>query len=116
MKFKVLEGRHQVFVKRELTDENGRKRTVSEVRSYPKESIVESDVDLAARFNRPNAKKFELVPDSAVAVVESPSSPGEELENMTVAELRELAQASNINLGAAKTKAEILALMRDHLA
>lgn len=116
MKFKVLEGRHQEFVKTEVRDEEGNVRVMVETKDYPRGSTVETDIDLETRFNRPNIRKFQRLDDAAS---ESDTLPQEDetdpLEGMTLSEMRELARTNGIDLGSARGKADVAAVLREHL-
>ncbi len=116
MKFKVLEGRYQEFVKTEVRDEEGNVRVMVETRDYPRGSVVETDIDLEARFNRPNIRKFQRVDDAASESDTLPQEPeADPLEGMTLAEMRELARTNGIDLGSARGKADVAAVLREHL-
>lgn len=124
MRFKVLDGKHQVY---ERDPKEPRKITVID---YPKGSIIECDKDLAARFNRPGCRKFERVADNvpllkapvrtpqeeALERLECPTDPLEGFEKLTKVQLIELAGNEGIEVDAKATKAEILETIRQALA
>jgi hypothetical protein len=123
MKFKVLDGKFTQLITSE--GEEGQPITSSEV--YAKGSIVMSDIDLVKRYNRPGCRKFQRVHDSTKVRQIDPTSPQEREEELrptppediqdaytglTVADLREIADEGNIDLGSARKKDAILAILR----
>jgi hypothetical protein len=97
-KFKLLVGQHA---------EHGR--------VYKAGDIIETDYDLN-RFNAPKAEKFQRITgEEAQAITQSQAAQApvdETLESMTLQELRNLAAEEELDLGNAKTKAEIIAAIR----
>ena len=99
MKFRVLCGVHS---------EGGR--------TYGVGSVVDSASDLS-RLNYPGVERFERlnVPDPlAVAVADLPKEePAKDsFTNMTVEELRKFAEEAEVDLGKARTRDQILAVLR----
>lgn len=122
MKFRVLAGKHS---------ERGR--------IWMRGQVIETTTDLASRFNGATVvrQKFERVPDGTPADPGVPvdqftdpefnkSSPSESetrgvdlmatYESMSVEELRQVASQEEIELGKAKTKPEILNVLRSALS
>ena len=97
-KFRVLHGLHS---------EGGR--------VYDAGSVVDSKSNLL-RFNQPGAVKFQALPDSTLLdstpVSEPDTEPTDLLENMTVADLRKLAEEEEINLDGTTRKDQIVAAIR----
>jgi hypothetical protein len=91
---------------------------------YPQGSVFESNIDLAKRFNDRRAIKFKRMPDdSEVHVAEvgksrldevddSPSEPDDVFSSMTLAELREEAREHDIDVSGARTKRDVLKIIR----
>jgi len=94
-KYRLLAGTHTTG----STAKNNRRR-------YHVGDIIESDEDLVKRFNRANSVKFEVVPDSNGGVSDG-------LDDMTVEELRQLAEAEEIDLGDAVRKPRIIRILRE---
>lgn len=109
MKFRMIRGRH--------SDTTGR---------YIKGDVIESDIDLAAKFNSPGSIKFVKVSDDTPAT--DPSAKKSDLpdvdsedegeipaqySNYTVAELRTIAEDEEIDLGGATKKSEIVAKLEE---
>jgi hypothetical protein len=128
MKFKVLMGSYQAP---SVQTPEGHTYPVV----YNPGSVVESSLDLARKFNSPGAKKFQRLPDDVpvfVAPAEgktakeddteipgtipSPPEPevGEVLMSLSVPELREEAEAAGVSLRGLRTKAEIVAALREN--
>ncbi len=133
MKFRVLEGKHQVF-----TDIDG----VIKVDIYNGETpdrpgkpsrpgeVLETDIDLAEKFNHPpKSLKFERVPDDTPTKEEMEAlkdkekveqTPQEEdddaFSEMTVAELKEVALQDGVDLEGVTKKEDILKALRLHVA
>ena len=118
MKFKVLDGKHHTFLR-----DPERPMDVKTV-AYPKNSIVESDIDLAERYNRPGARKFERVADSVPVVQAKQHSAQDEMEEreanpvdpyngLTKAELVRVANENDIDLPNGANKAQVLAILRE---
>lgn len=111
MKFKVIDGKHQEF-----TTVDGRVKTTI----YKKGEVIETDVDLAAKFNRGSYSiKFELVSDDTPTqqeiLAEGDSFSEDSFSDMTVVELKESAAAGGIDLEGATKKEDILKALRLHL-
>lgn len=116
MLFKLLRGYHKDWTYR--TDAEGRRQTSSQ-RLYKPGETVESDRDLAKLFNHPGSIKFERLPDPpqstaqpAVAVAERPDV---DLDSMTLRDLQALAETEEIDLGGAKTKDQMVKVIRQAL-
>ena len=113
MKFKNLVGSYQA------PSVDGEQPVV-----YPEGSVFESKLDLAKRFNDRRVTKFKRMPDDAelfiaerkaasdVAPVEEPPED-DVFSGMTIAELQEEAKEAGIDLGKAKTKKDILKVLRE---
>lgn len=118
-KFRVVHGRHH---------EGGR--------TYKQGEIVDSKTDLS-RLNAPNAIKFEKVAESIPVTpvsipqeetetveeapmqeleVEEEVSVEDDFETMKVAELKQLAEAEEIDLDGATRKADIIERIREALS
>ena len=113
MKFKNLVGSYQA-------PSVGDQRPVV----YPEGSVFESDLDLAKKFNDRRVTKFKRMPDDAELFIAKHKSavdaelveePPEEdvFSSMTIAELQEEAREHEIDLGKAKTKKDILKVLRE---
>jgi len=99
MRFKLLRGLHS---HKGVTYEAGSAN-----------DIVESPTDLEAQFGREKFKRLhEADTASGVAVAEAPIPDGDGLEDMTVGQLREYAEGNEIDLGEARKKDEIIAVIR----
>ena len=133
MKFRVLHGQHLEEVR--LPD--GR----MEIRTYPQGSIIETDVDLVEKFspwskvNPDFPSKFQRLPDDFVgdsthnspsnsqagpntaapqtAVVGGSADASKTLESMSFKELQQWAAAEEINLKGAKSKEEIIRVLKN---
>jgi len=126
MKFRVLDGKHQVFERTTTPDGESNSRNIR-VTQYPRGSIIESDVDLVKRFAKSHVKKYKRVPDDtpvstaleadpepeSVSTLEAPE-PEDALSDMTKAQLLEVAEEENIDLGGATLKADIRAVIRQY--
>ncbi|MHC4686854.1 MAG: hypothetical protein ACYTEW_21470 [Planctomycetota bacterium] len=77
-------------------------------RTYHPGDVIDSASDLS-KHNRENSTRFELLPGGATGVADG-------LESMTVAQLRQHAEAEEIDLGDATKRAEILALCRGEVS
>lgn len=93
-----------------------------EVVHHPKD-MVESSLDLCKLFNSPGSTRFQRAPSSAQVTVQGKPLDGsavraqvENLEQMTVAELREYAANNEVELGNATKKDEIVETIRAALA
>jgi len=118
MKFRVLQGKYHSYVRG--TDS----RDITVVTTKRGE-VVESTIDLVKRYNRPQSRMFERLPDDAPMTTES--APGilqeteadapttDVFEGLTVAELRELAGQNGIDLSNASRKADILKAIRSQI-
>ena len=119
MKFRVLQGKYHSYVRG--TDS----RDITVVTTKRGE-VVESTIDLVKRYNRPQSRMFERLPDDAPMTPES--APGilqeteaadapttDVFEGLTVAELHELAGQNGIDLGNASRKADILKAIRSQI-
>jgi len=151
MKFRVLDGKHQVFERTTTPDGESNSRNIrvtqyprgsiiesdvdlvkrfakSHVKKYKRVgSIIESDVDLVKRFAKSHVKKYKRVPDDtpvstaleadpepeSVSTLEAPE-PEDALSDMTKAQLLEVAEEENIDLGGATLKADIRAVIRQY--
>ncbi len=99
---------------------------------YHKGSVFESTIELDKEFNTDPAKpkftrvdnsvpltyntptsKTDTAPTPKVETNESSTNKDDTLSSMTVEELRQYALSEEIDLGKAKTKAEILAIIRE---
>lgn len=119
MKFRLKAGGHSHTYWREPTaDEKANssirkarlsdgKDYVLDTRRYEKGDIVESDVDLVQRFG---ANKFEKITEAPQ--VSSSPNPWDNLESMTVKQLKAFAESQEIDLGGATGKQEILEMLR----
>lgn len=96
-KFRVQAGQH---IQR---DSDGVSRT------YSAGEECDSDRDLVALFGE---EKFRLVSGSPVAPAQSNNRSDDGLLAKTVADLRELAEEEEIDLGDAKTKVDIIKAIR----
>ena len=125
-KFKVLEGTYNVFVRHPET------RKIIQTDRYKSGDIVESEIDLCKRGNRPGARKFVEVHEETPVKLTPPIAPEdvEEEEHVevqhpedvvdesdvllssTIEELRSIAERNNIDLGPAKLKGDIVAIIR----
>lgn len=135
-KFKVLAGGHS---ENEGTDQNPK------LKRYRMNDIVETDQELDKMFNSPGATKFARLdytePDTeeslareeellkqrreaiakkkeaeSKAPVETSSSPNDDyLDKMDLNELRSTASANSIPLGKAKTREEVLKVIKEAL-
>ena len=94
-KFKLIAGRH-------ITGKTEQDRKI-----YRIGDVVESDRDLVERFGK---DKFQRVGDDAVATVVNGEARAE-LEAMSVRDLRELAEADEVELGNATRKNEIIRVL-----
>jgi hypothetical protein len=133
MRFQVLEGKHQVSVEQPGGD----------VRYdvYVKGDIIETDENLAARWNTPGSKKFARVADIVPPVCSRPvatepadapppppvepvqdfsdpatdeeQSPEQTFANMTKAQLVAVAEENEIDLEGRTRKDEILAAVTE---
>ena len=92
MRFKLLSGVHT----------EGHQETYKQ---YERGDVIETDVDLVKKFNRPGSTKFERVEDNA-------SLNTDEFSAMTVAELRAFAEGEEIDLGEISRKSDILDALR----
>jgi len=81
-------------------------------RVYVDGDIVASRSDLSKHNPAHGAKKFERVDDSMPDKYDGNAPPVDELEAMTVAQLRELSVAEEIDLGEATKKADIIEWIR----
>lgn len=115
MKFRILRGKHN----------QGERHPDGRPVIYARNDVVESETDLCKLNAGMATKKFERVddstpltnPDAAGKSVPSPETvdPNEDTFNeMTVAELRQFAEQEEIDLGKARTKDEIIAVLRSH--
>ena len=96
MKFKLLRGIH---------NEDGR--------TYYPEAVVDSMSDLTTLNVVKGAPRFEQVLEeeaAPVAVAEPPKA--DSLDGMTVEELRKFAEETEVDLGKARTKDQILSVLR----
>ena len=91
MKFRLKRGHHE--------QGKGQER-----RRYTKGDIVESDIDLAARFG---SEKFQRIEESAA----SSSPAATDFKQMKIAELKDYAEEEGIDLGEAKTKQQIVDIL-----
>ena len=71
--------------------------------------------DTAEKAVYPDDSTDESVEEKVPAVVEESSEDDIDLESLTVAQLRELANAHGIDLGDATRKADIIEVIREHL-
>lgn len=71
-------------------------------------NIVESDIDLVKRFGSEKFMKLE-----AGSMPEQLETGGRQLGDMTVAELRELAESMDIPLEGVTKKSDIISILRD---
>jgi hypothetical protein len=122
-RFKLLRGGHvhqewRDATAEEIADENIKKSTrngkpVILIRhqysqgTASKPTIIESDVDLVQRFG---SAKFAYADDNPQPQVES--NPWQDLEKKTEKQLRALAEYEEIDVSKAKTKQEIIDLLR----
>lgn len=92
MKFKVLHGLHYEG-----------KNSDGKAKCYKRGDVVDSASDLDKKFNSPGSIKFERVPDSTAVTVAEPEL-AEQLEKMTVPQLREFAAEHEIEIDSAYSK------------
>ena len=125
-KYLVLEGKHQGT---DPFEKNG-KATVT---IHRKGDVIESDVDLCKMWNRPGCRKFrklsestpaKLTPQSMYVPPEDPFDEESEFTeedhqetqdsfaNLTIPELRSIAENNEIDLGKATRKEEIISALR----
>lgn len=131
MKFRLKVGKHGSTLRTPLVDAAGkpvvnaygkqivRKKTLIYSASDPVTRYIESDHDLAKRFG---ADKFERLPDNFNFPTEADvedvgedvvdKDAGDEFSDMTVAELKQYAEEMEVELGDAKTKPQILKVLR----
>lgn len=127
-KFKLLAGRHDEPDRTRPQNAHGRHPR----RIYREGEVVETDVDLAKRFNVPGyPPKFAAVEEpaerivyvdrpvpaeaaGAVATADIPSA--EKLSEMSLAELRQFAEDEEIDVDGATTKSTVIRLIRASLA
>jgi hypothetical protein len=100
---------------------------------YEPGEVIETNNCLLKHNSRPGTQgalgdKFQLVDDDRIQPtekikvkpveehVQEPSQPEDGLSGMSVPELKELARGDSIELGQAKTKADILKVIRDAYA
>lgn len=113
-KFLLLGGQH-IESEKDKTQKDGFKRSESGTRVqkvYNADrsgagNVVESDVDLVARFGEDKFRKLhpgDIVPEARTS--------GPDFDKMTVEQLKQHAEAQEIDLGKAETKAEILAVLK----
>ena len=102
MKFRVLCGIHS---------EGGR--------TYEAGSVVDSKSDLSRlnytgveRFQRSDAEETTPPVSAVLTAPVSPTTPADSLSNMTVEELRKFAEETEVDLGKARTREQILAVLR----
>lgn len=121
MKFKLLRGTHH-----EAKWDKSVKPPVDRGRTYHAGDVIETNFDLTTlNGGDPQTVKFEKVDDATPATavdavpVEIKSSVNtnaaavdDTLDAMTVNELKEMAAEEEIDLGSAKSKAEILSVLR----
>lgn len=138
LKYRLLAGSHV------QNDANGKEDMFraypARSREYPRglQPIIESSVDLCRRFNKPGfPKKFERVPQSTPTslpdkLVREEEETEEEffeetvapsmdqviasIDNMTVEQLKAFADEEEIDLSTAKTKAEIVKVIKSTTA
>lgn len=97
--------------------------------SDQKNNIVETDEDLATRFNQPGSVKFQRVQGITIqeaaergfadgTIPSNTPAPivSDGLDAMTIEELREWAAGEEIDLGAFKKKSAIIRCIRQQLA
>ena len=100
MKFELLSGIH--------AHGHGETRRI-----YMPGAVIESDVDLAQRFNTPGSVRFRpVVEEPATASDPTPAatnSTTKAFESMTLAELREMAEAEELEISPKATKVELIA-------
>lgn len=107
MKFKLLVGVHE--------DKNGR----YDARDS-KRNIVESDHDLVKIFGaekfRRLGKFVEVDPEDESKVINEDIEVNDSFEDMSIAQLRKFAKDEEIELGEAKSKEEIITVLRNATA
>lgn len=108
-KFRLLAGHHCEGKKDPATNQLIR---------HKQGDVFESEIELDRKFNRPGCIKFERITgDVPVTVPSTPSQENkagngyskEELESLTVNELKKLAEEDSIDLTGASTKDQIIA-------
>lgn len=129
MRFRLLAGRHSAKVEKKdadgkvVKDEAG--NPVKELVRYDQGAVIETDKDLAAIFGD---KKFERLPDGGrgprptAPIAAAPAAPNPplppplkplpNLETMSEADLRRLADEEEIDVKSAKTKADLIKAVR----
>ena len=90
MKFRLVRGLHN----------DGEK-------TYQVGDIIETDIDLAAKFNQPSSGSIKFEPLSMVSPAQSQADT-ENLSKLTVKQLKEIAEDNEIDLEGCSTKDEIL--------
>lgn len=109
MRFQLLVGTH-------VGDDN---------KHYTAGDIIETQTNLAARFNEPNCPpKFRRLTEKEFAAeqenqafrkqqeADKNKKPGDGLDSLSLEDLRKLAEEEEIDLGKSKTKEEVLKAIR----
>jgi hypothetical protein len=126
-KFKLLAGRHSINIGTDAKPE---------IKRYGMGDIVETDQELDKLFNSRGSTKFERLayeePDTLESLAEAeanlakrkaalltkkdapvePKSQSDDLSKLTLPELQEIANSNGIELGRAKTKDEVLKVVK----
>jgi len=134
-RFKLVAG-HYAVGGNNAVEKNGKRVSTSDAtpfKLYSKGDIVESDQDLAAKCNSPGSVKFQRLDgnndpelmtmdqlleqqrqiESAIAARESTDPPEDGLEDLTVAELRELSlEKPDVDLTGLTKKDDIIDAIR----
>ena len=132
MRFQLLAGRHaeldptdpkkrrSILYAAPILGQGGRVIVPEDARKLHGD-VIETDVDLCAKFNRPGSEKFRRLPDAPDTAVANAARAGFEgkplpsddnLESMTVQQLKDLALSEDIELGDATRKDQIVQAIR----